>query len=293
MAPLAIVDAPIDCSGAQRGEERAPAALRAAGLVERLRARDAGEADARIRDSRRDPDTGVIGAPEVRRASMAIASRVREVMEARERLEARERPLVLGGDCTLLLGVFQALPRDTGLWFIDGHADFYDGESSPTGEAADMDLAILTGHGPPGLLEGQEPLIDPAAVVLLGHRPAELHPDIARENARLDPAIHALTAPEVRERGAVRVGADAAALLAGRPAWLHLDLDVLDEAVLPAISYPQPLGLDWDELVALTRPLVAATNLLGVSLADFNPDRDADGIHASRVVEALESLWNS
>ena len=100
MARLAIIDAPIDCSGAGRGEERAPGALRAAGLVERLRARDAGEAGARIRDRRRDPATGVIGAVEVRRASTAIASRVHEV------LEARERPLVLGGDCTLLLGVF-------------------------------------------------------------------------------------------------------------------------------------------------------------------------------------------
>jgi arginase len=80
---------------------------------------------------------------------------------------------------------------------------------------------------------------------------------------------------------------------AERPAWLHLDLDVLDDGVLPAVSYPQPLGLDWDELVALLRPLVAAPNLLGVSVADFNPDRDADGAHAARVVEALESLFGT
>jgi len=284
VARLAIIDAPIDCSGTGRGEERAPAALRAAGLLERLRARDAGAADARIRDTRRDPDTGVIGAAEVRRASTAIASRVREV------LEARERPLVLGGDCTLLLGVFHALPPDSGLWFVDGHADFFDGESSPTGEAADMDLAILTGHGPPGLLDRDGPLLDPAAVVLLGHRPAELHPDIARENARLDPAIHALTTPEVRERGPAQVGTDAAARLVERPAWLHLDLDVLDGDVLPAVSYPQALGLDWDQVVELVRPLAAAPNLLGVSVADFNPDRDTDGTYAAQVVEALASL---
>jgi arginase len=285
MARLAVIDAPIDCSGAGRGGEHAPAALRAAGLVERLGARDAGEADARIRDTRRDPGTGVVGAVEVVRASTAIASRVREL------LEARECPLVVGGDCTLLLGVFQALPGGSGLWFVDGHADFFDGESSPTGEAADMDLAILTGHGPPGLLERDGPLLEPGAVVLLGHRPSELHPDVARENARLDPAIRALTAPEVRERGAAGVGRDVAGWLAERPAWLHVDLDVLDEAVLPAVSYPQPLGLDWDELVALVRPLVAAPNLLGVSVADFNPDRDPDGSHAARIVEALGSLW--
>jgi arginase len=287
MAGWAIVDAPLDCSGAGRGEEHAPAALRAAGLVERLCARDAGEADARVRNPRRDPDTGVVGAVEVRRASTAIASRVSEL------LEARERPLVIGGDCTLLLGVFQALPRGCGLWFVDGHADFFDGESSPTGEAADMDLAILTGHGPQGLLDREGPLLEPAAVVLLGHRPAELHPDVARENARLDPAIHALTAPAVRERGAARVGADVAARLAEHPAWLHLDLDVLDESVLPAVSYPQSLGLDWDDLVALVRPLVAAPNLLGASVADFNPDRDPNGTYAARVVRALDSICGS
>jgi len=287
MARWAVLDVPIDCSGTARGEERAPAALRAAGLVERLAARDAGRVGGRIRDRQRDPDTGVVGAIQVRRASTAIASGVREV------LDARERPRVLGGDCTLLLGVFQALPDGSGLWFVDGHADFFDGQSSPSGEAADMDLAILTGHGPPGLLEREGALVEPDAVVLLGHRPAELHPDVARENARLDPAIVAITAPEVRERGAARMGTEAAARLEKRPAWLHLDLDVLDERALPAVSYPQGLGLFWDELVALTRPLVTAPNLLGVSVADFNPDRDPDGIYAARVVEALESALRS
>jgi arginase len=66
---------------------------------------------------------------------------------------------------------------------------------------------------------------------------------------------------------------------------------VLDESVLPAVSYPQPLGLDWDELVALARPLAAADDLVGVSVADFNADRDPDGAHAERVVQALESTF--
>jgi arginase family enzyme len=285
MDQLAVIDAPLDCSGKGRGEEFAPAALRAAGLVERLGANDTGEADARIRDDRRDPDTGVIGAADVRRASAAIGERVRAIRDA------GNVPLVVGGDCTLLLGVFQALPPGTGLWFVDGHADFYDGETSPTGEAADMELSILTGHGPHGLLDGSEPALDPAAVVLLGHRPDELGADVVLENARVDPAIHALTAPEVREQGAARTGERAAARLADRPAWLHVDLDVLDETALPAVSYPQPLGLGWDELVEIARPLAAAPNLIGVSVADFNPDRDPDGEHAHRVVEALQSTF--
>jgi arginase len=280
---LAVLDAPIDSSGEGRGEEHAPAALREAGLVERLGARDAGEADARIRDARRDPETGVIGADDIRRGWAAVASGVRSV------LDSGELPLVIGGDCTLLLGVFEAVPAGTGLWFVDGHADFYDGNTSPTGEAADMDLAILTGHGPAGLLDGG-PRLDPDAVVLLGHRPDELSSDVAEENARLDPAIHAVTAPEVRTAGPAAVGKEAAGRLADRPAWLHLDLDVLDEAALPAVTYPQPLGLRWDELVALARPLAGAPNLIGVSVADYNPDRDGDGTHARAIVEALEDL---
>lgn len=284
MTAFTVLDAPIDSSGRGRGEERAPAALRAAGLLTRLGARDAGEADARIRDARREAATGVIGASDVRRASAVIAARVGEL------LEAGERPFVVGGDCTMLLGIGAALPPDSGLWFVDGHADFLDGESSPTGEAADMDLAILTGHGPPGLLDRPEPLLDPAAVVLVGHRPAELDADVADENARIDPAIHSVTAPEVRERGPSRVGSEAAAHLTARPAWLHLDLDVLDGESLPAVTYPQPLGLGWDELIALARPLATAPNLVGLSVADFNPDRDTDGRHAARIVDAIASI---
>jgi arginase len=228
--------------------------------------------------------TGVIGAADVRRSAVDVAARVTNV------LHANELPLVVGGDCTLLLGVFGALPAGSGLWFVDGHADFYDGESSPTGEAADMDLAILTGHGPAGLLPDERRLLDPAATVLLGHRPSELNADVAFENARIDPAIHALTAPELRERGAAEIGKDAAARLADRPAWLHLDLDVLDETALPAVTYPQPLGLDWGELEALARPLAAAPNLVGVSVADFDPERDPYGALADRVVSLLVAL---
>jgi arginase len=253
-------------------------------LIERLGARDAGQADAQIRDTRRDPATGVIGALDVRRAATDIAARVSNV------LGAGQFPLVVGGDCTLLLGVFQALPAGCGLWFVDGHADFYDGRTSPTGEAADMDLAILTGHGPPGLLGDGAPSVDPAAVVLLGHRPSELNSDVAFENARIDPAICAFTAPELRDCGPEQAGVEAARRLAGRPAWLHLDLDVLDETALPAVSYPQPLGLDWDELEALTRPLASAPGLIGVSVADFNPERDPGGVHATRVVDLLAAL---
>ncbi|MDP8957715.1 MAG: hypothetical protein M3N51_00605 [Actinomycetota bacterium] len=112
--------------------------------------------------------------------------------------------------------------------------------------------------------------------MLLGHRPAELLLDLAGENERLDPAIHALTAPKARERRPARLGSDAAARLAARPAWLHLDLDVLNEGVLPTVSYPQALGLDSTSSSPSPDRSSPRPTSSGVSVTDFNPDHDPD-----------------
>lgn len=283
-----VVDVPVDSSGCDRGEARAPVALRAAGLVARLQARDGGSVDALVRDPVRDPVSGVIGAAAIRRATANIAAALRAV-------PSDVRPLLIGGDCTLLLGdctlllgVFTALPRGTALWFVDGHPDFLDATTSPTGEAADMDLSILSGHGPAGILEQATRLVDPGLVTLIGHRsPVD---DVARvELTRVDPAIRQMTAGQVRVTGPAVAGSE----IAGQedaPVWLHLDLDVLDERDLPAVSYPQPDGLGWDDLVALTEPMLASGRVRGVSVADFNPDRDPDGTYAARVVDFLARL---
>jgi arginase len=283
-----VVDVPLDSSGSGRGEERAPQALRAAGLLAAVDGGNGGIVDAAIRDAVRDPVTGVVGADEIRRATRNTAAAVRD-MRAEPDLP---RPLLVGGDCTLLVGVFGALPPGTALWFLDGHPDFLDGTTSETGEAADMDLSILTGHGPAGIVDGPAgggPLVDPALVDLVGHRRPD--DDLARvEHRRLAAAaVRSLTARQVRDRGPADVGTAIAGQGDG-PAWLHLDLDVLDAEALPAVTYPQPDGLSWDDLVALTRPLVRSGRVCGISVADFNPDLDPDGAHARRVVDALAEI---
>jgi len=284
-----VLGAPFDSSGAGRGEERAPDALRAAGLPAVFRAVDIGDVAPRLRDPVRDAVTGVVAFADLCASSRSL----REAVAAT--LTRGERPLVLGGDCTLLLGSLAGARDATGrvgLWFVDGHADFLDGDSSPTGEAADMELAMLTGDGPRGLVDltGAVPLVDPADVVILGHRPASLHADAALELARVPSTVARMSAEEIAAGGPAEVGKRWERALADRgPAWLHLDLDALDEEALPAVSYPQPRGLDWDAFVALVRPLLASDGLVGVSVADFNPDLDEDGAHARRVVEALHA----
>lgn len=289
-----IIGVPIDCTGEFAGVERMPDALRAAGLVQRLNLPDLGNLPVTIDDPERDPVSGIIGFESVKRASAGIREGVGAV------LARGERPLVIGGCCTLLIGVFAAL-RDyvgrVGLAFVDGHEDFYDGSCSPTGECADMDLAILTGFGTPGLIDiaGTPPLIAPRDVVTLGWRDSEG----ARQDGSPDPRLYApdMMICEVDVLRDVGMGASGTwvetslRLDVGR-FWLHLDLDVLDSEVLPAVDYHMPGGLTWNELTQLARPLAQSPALVGADVTIYNPTLDPDGRYARRIVELLGDIFN-
>jgi arginase len=114
-------------------------------------------------------------------------------------------------------------------------------------------------------------------------------PDIANELGFLPTSLFHLDATTITEIGAARVGQEVEQRLATavERAWLHLDLDVLDAGALPAVTYAQPRGLDWHDLSALMAPLLASPLLAGVSVADYNPDRDPDTRYARRIVRFL------
>jgi arginase len=283
-----LLGAPWDCSGSGRGEQAAPGALRGAGLAV-LVGRDLGDAPTAVRGTRRDGHTGVLALRETVRAAHALAGALAGALRD---LPGR-RPLVVGGDCSILLGIFPALRRrvgPAGLWFVDGHPDFLDGAASETGETADMDLAVLTGHGAEPLvtLAGAPPMVPAGEVVLFGHRAGGLDRGAAAELARLPADLRRIDADAVLADPAA-AGRRAAAWLAGagRGVWLHLDLDVLDPPSLPAVTYPQPGGPDWAQLALALEPLARSPRLLGVSVADFRPDLDPTGDLAGGVLDLL------
>ena len=236
--------------------------------------------------------TGVIGFADLVAATAAIATWVAVTASG------PDRPLLSGGDCSLLPGVFAGLRRagiDAGLWMVDGHPDAYDGASSPTGEAADMDLTFLLGGAPPALAEvwggDDPPLLEPARVAVLGHRPAGVRSrGGGASSTRVPAGVVLVDARRSSSAARPRWLPRAPRCSPARPAWLHLDLDALDAAVFPAASYPQPNGLDWDSFAQLVRPLAAAESLAGISVADLNPDRDPDGAGTRRVVGLLAEL---
>lgn len=276
-----LLGAPWDCSGSNRGEERAPAALRAAGLTGLVDV-DLGDAATLISGGHRDETTGVLALPETVAAAHALA----DALRAGLRDHPGRRPLLLGGDCSLLLGVFIAV-RDTGLWLVDGHPDYVEPKVSDTGETADSELAILTGHGP-AALAGKAPMVAPGHVALIGHRTTGLDAGSAAELARLPADLFTLDARTVLDDPhATGTRAATWADRLDRPMWLHVDLDVLDPSVFPAVTYPQPAGPDLNQLAALLSPLARSPALRGVSVADFRPDLDPDGRYAKMLIDLL------
>ena len=277
------IGVPIDSVGRAGGTELAPAALRQRGLVARLGARDGGDLDVTIRGDERDTESGVIGIDDVVATTVAVRNAVRDAVAA------GDRPLVLGGCCTLVPGALAGL-RDVvgahGVAYVDGHVDVYDGQTSPTGEAADMPMGVAFGLGPDRWIAAAGGATTaPADTIVLGARDPEEADDIADLLADRLAAVTVLGPDELDDFAPER--------LAGRPFWVHLDVDVLDEREMPATDYLMPGGLTWEALTALLAPLCAVPSLAGLSLGCVNPEKDPDGRYVERTCTLLETVLAS
>jgi arginase len=262
-------------------------ALRAAGLLKALNAEHAGRVEPPPYNPRRDPETLVLNPGALKTYSLRLAAAVAGV------LKEGKFPLVLGGDCSNIIGIMLALRRAGrfGLVFIDGHADFYQPEAEPNGEVASMDLAIVSGRGPAVLtdIDGLKPLVRDPDIVALGFRDAEQQREYGSQDIR-ETAIHAFDLGEVRELGAATAAEQAGTILRRNDVkgfWIHLDADVLDDEVMPAVEYRLPDGLSWDELSAALRALMATGRAVGLNVGIFNPAFDEDGAIARGLVSCL------
>jgi arginase len=289
-----VIGVPFNSSGREDGVARAPAALRRAGLVARLAERvevdDAGDVRFDPPRPERSARSGLLS----ERALVSMVQRTREAVAAVHR--AGGFPLVLGGDCPVMLGALAAT-RDrfggAGLLMVDGHEDGYPPRLSPTGEAADSELLLALGlpaDGLPEELAALAPLLAPAQVALLGPRDEAT---IVREGAAsLRGTVPMHSDVELVLRGPAAVAARAARDLRETAAawWLHVDLDVLATEALAAVDYPQPGGLDWDQLGELTAAALAVPGCAGWTVAIYNPDLDPDARQAARIVDWVAAM---
>jgi arginase len=260
-APTELGLKPYD-DGTPRGTRDAPRCLRERGLGDRLRAQDAGDVSApSYRDFVRPPG-GVRNEDLVHDHVCALAGVLSSLSGF---------PLVLGGDCSILLGSLLGLrgDRELGLVYLDGHSDFNTPGTSETGGVAGMDLALATGHGDSILssLGGGRPLVRAEHVVALGVREGDFG-----------------------DSGIVRTDTaeDALLRLHGRDFFIHLDVDVLDPFWMPFVDEPAEQGLTPDELVSALARLAHHPRARGVEVTIYDPRQDPFGEGATLIVDILE-----
>lgn len=217
-----------------------------------------------LRIERKDRAANEIG------ASFELVSRVAEAVADAVAREAF--PLVLAGNCLTSVGIVAGLGRDVGVVWLDAHADFNTPDTSLSGFADGMGLAILTGAGWQALRElipGYR-VVPEENVVLAGVRDVD-----PPERDRLDSsAIEVLAPIEAAER------LDAALdLLHERVSdvHLHLDLDVLDPSAGRANEYASPGGLSADEVERVVAAVGERCALRSAALTAYDPAADQDG----------------
>ncbi|WP_327266568.1 arginase family protein [Streptomyces sp. NBC_01232] len=286
MRKPAIIEAPSVLGLRPSGVQDMPGALLDAGLAEQLGAVRAGRVEASAYDPRRDETTGILNPHGIARYAASLADAVGTA------LDRGLFPVVLGGDCSILLGNLLCLRRRGryGLLFLDGHTDFYQPAAEPTGEAASMELALATGRGPRLLtdLEGRGPLLRDEDVVAFGFRDAA---ESARAGMQpLPPRLHTIDLDGVRAIGAAAAVREAIGHLGGEGSagfWVHVDVDVLDDDLMPAVDYRIPGGLTWLELESVLAIALADERAVGLDVTIFNPRLDPDGTLATRLTECL------
>jgi arginase len=287
---LALISAPSNLGlrppqpGAVPGTAKAPEALREAGLYTRLAAEGAADAGV-VLPGRYRPDTKP---GQVRNQDAILEHAARLAARIRAQLDADRAPLVLGGDCSLLLAAGLALrPRGRyGLVHLDGHTDFrHPGNSTDCASLAGEDLAAAVGLHWPAICAagGAAPHFRPADTVHVGCRDDD--EGLAEASAVLGQVI---PARRIRQDGAAATAEAVLATVAASPLdgyWLHLDVDILDPAIMPAVDSPAPGGLAPAELTALLAAL--APRASGAQVTVFDPDLDPGGQHAALLASIL------
>jgi arginase len=266
----------------------APVALRKAGLAAALGAPgDLG--DVEIPELKKDFTEGTI--KNLTHFTTAT-SRVFGAMKAL----GQERLVILGGECSETVGVMAGLADvsggKAGMIWLDAHGDFNTPGTSRSGYIGGMCLALACGMAPgldvgtgqtPAPLAGERLVhvgsraLDPPEVTAFNNSPAKLY-----------------TAQQVKKIGAAEVAEETARHLDNRSDWIacHLDVDVTDPTLVPAVNYPTPGGLTLEETSMIIRKVLGTGKMRVLELAAYNPSKDKGNASADRVIELLKAVFD-
>ena len=285
---IALLGSATSAAGLRAGHERAPAALRAAGIVDRFTAAGFQVADLG------DTATYIYQPDEEHPRARNVSSVLKSLSDLRPRVEVAVKsgalPVILSGDCISVMAVIAGTRRyyrNVSLIYMDRDADLNAPATTPSGCIDGMVISHVIGRGAPELVRfwGEPPLIREPDVALFGFE-------------RLDPPeeqfLVTSTLPRHPSTEVSTVGAAAAARLALERVHaakhefiLHFDVDVINSDEFPWTDFPGAGGLRLGEAREALRVFAGQPNLAALVVAGYNPDLDPEGAGARRLMDLL------
>jgi arginase len=219
--------------------------------------------------TRRDAVTQCLNSNALRQFSVTLSREVKQTVQQ------KRFALVLGGDCSILIGVcagLRSIHANHGLIFMDAHADFYASSQSISGEVADMDLAIVTGNGPVLLtnIHDQRPYIAIENVIHLGQRDWKETQHYQSNDIR-STSMHRFSYATIKNNG--------------------VDTDVLHDTINPAVDYRLKGGLSFRQTGKILKHIMGTGKVDGMTVTIFNPTLDSSGKIARHIVRTISQAF--
>jgi arginase len=288
---IALVGAATSAAALRAGHERAPAALRAAGLADRLKSSGFQVADLG------DTATYAFQPDDEHPRSRNVPAILKSLNDLRPRVESAVKsgalPVILSGDCISVLGVIAGTRRyyrNVSLIYVDRDADLNVPATTPSGCVDGMVISQIIGRGAPELVRfwGEPPLVRAPDVAIFGFE-------------RLDqPEEQFLAASPLRRHAALEVSSAGAAKaanlalervhVANHEFVLHFDVDVINSGEFPWTNFPGTGGLSLSEAREALRVFVSQKNLAALVVAGYNPELDGDGAGAHKLIDLVADV---
>lgn len=293
---VVVLDAPSNLGlrppeeGTVPGCYKLPWAVRDRNLLELIDAADAGSLVPPRYRANWEPGDGDRNAESIAKYSATLSDRFGETIQSERQI------VVLGGDCSILIGNMLALKRRGrhGLVYLDAHSDFrHPGNAETIGAAGGESLAIVTGRGDARLvdLENRGPYVRDEDVSVVGIRESDEYIGELTEigiDTTTSQQMNALSSAQLADRVLRTVDRNTTGF------WIHLDVDVVDASEMSAVDCPEEDGPSFNDIAELLTRLLSSPACVGLEVTIYDPDLDPKGKCADRIVECLrDALRNN
>lgn len=296
MKPVSIIESPSNLGlimpkpGHEPGVKKLPAFLKSLGFYSRIGAKKISPTAVPAYDGTVDKITGIRNRDEIMRYMLVQE----EVLN--EHLDAGFFPVVIGGDCSILIGNMFALKKRGrfGVFYLDGHTDYVLPAQSTTAGAAGMDLALIAGMGHDMLtdLHNRKPYVEEHHIWCVGNREY----DMAYLKPLLQSRIQYYDLMRLRKTGMEKCTEYFFRMIDDENLdgfWVHFDVDVLNNRIMPAVDSPAEDGLEYKELASLVLPLLKHPKATGIQVTILDPELDPEGIYTKPFVDELSAIINN